>query len=372
MEGKQHHLYDVEALVREVYSSKQPPYDVTQPADTQKDETMAQPSRETLNLAGKLREDLAGTTIPKTLAKLYSQHTRLASGERGLANWTTAETTECLEDALRLLEAAFAEREGGNDSWRESVRRAGEILEWLSHPQLNVDGLPTRFPAAAAYQLAGYPARSSGLLNAAPGEENESNILKFLLKAEFPKLLTELSQYWSQTITSKSNESSLLWQNFDELNTSLQQRILRETVSALGILCATMRWGEEPRLETALDKLASIRNVLVHGDDPYSWLLAKLCVEIAAIYTHTSMRYNLLPLAQKMTDTGAVALERYLRQCYQSNKALAWHSQAKGIEKLVGENSFVLCTPTGSGKTTIAELAILQSLFSSYSEAQMA
>ncbi len=93
-------------------------------------------------------------------------------------------------------------------------------------------------------------------------------------------------------------------------------------------------------LENAIAKLTSIGKILLHGDNPYSWLLAKLCVEIAVIYTRTSMRYNLTTLFDKMTDTGKTALERYLRQCYRSNKALAWHSQVRGIEKLTSDNSF--------------------------------
>ncbi len=266
LEAVETHLNDVEALIHEVYSYKQPTDTTTRPDQTQEDEAMAQPSRETLNLAGELRESLAGTTIPKTIAKLYSQHTRLGAGQSGLVNWLETETAECLDYALRLLEAAFAEREGGNESWRESVRRAGEILEWLSHPQLNADGIPTRFLAAAAYQLAGYPARSSGLLNIDPGDDNESHILKFLLKAEFPSLLSELSKYWAKTVSPGVNELSLSLQNIDELNTGLQQRILKETVGALGILCATMRWGEEPRLVQAIIKAF---RVSVQASQPY-------------------------------------------------------------------------------------------------------
>jgi hypothetical protein len=370
LEAVEAHLNEIEALIQEVYPRKQSTENGTTPDRTQEGKVMAQPSKETLNIASRLRENLAGTTIPKNLAKLYSQHTLLGAGGQGLFHWAETETTHCLDDALRLLEAAFAEREGGNDNWRESVRRAGEILEWLSHPQLNPDRLPTRFLAAAAYQLAGYPARSSGLLNTAPGEENESTILKFLLKAEFPHLLGELAKYWANTASPRRNERSVDWQNPDELSNGLQQHILKETVGALGILCATMRWGEEPRIERAIAKLQSIGNVLLHGNDAYSWLLAKLCVEIAIVYTRTSMRYNLMPLSDKMTGPGVTALKRYLHQCYQANKALAWPSQIKGIEKLVSESSFVLCTPTGSGKTTIAELAILQSLFSGSSEDQ--
>ncbi len=364
LEAVETHLYNVDSLIREVYCVEHPPEKAMQPDRTQQDQTTTQPSRETLELAGKLRDNLAGATISKSLARLISEHTLLGAGGSGLVSWSDTETTDRLDDALRLLEAAFAEREGGNDNWRESIRRVGEILEWLSHSQLNKDGLPTRLLAAAAYQLARYPARSSGLLNAYSREENESNILKFLLKAEFPNLLSTLSTYWAQSQYNEIGKPPLSWENSDELNNQLQQRILKETIASLGILCATMRWDEEPRLENAIAKLKSVGDVLLYGDDRYSWLLAKLCVEAAEVYIRTSMRYNLIPLTKKLTDTGAIALERYLRQCYQTNKALAWPSQVKGIEKLVSEDSFVLCTPTGSGKTTIAELAILQSLFS--------
>jgi len=364
LESVEVHLHDVDELVREVYTLQGPTVNVSRSDKTQRDEAMSQPTNETLYLAGKFREDLAGATIPKSLAKLYSEHTLLRAHERGLTNWSSEETAECLDNALRLLEVGFTEREAGQENWCESVRRAGEILEWLSHEYLNEDGLPTRLLAAAAYQLAGYPARSSGLLNADPGEANESRILKYLLKADFLNLLSELSKYWVNTPSPRANESPLSENNPDEMNHGLQQRILKETIAALGILCATMRWGGEPRLEKAIAKLRSIGNVLLHGDDRYSWLLAKLCVEAALVYINTSMRHNLTSLTEKLTSTGATALERYLRQCYYYSKALAWPSQIKGIEKLVSESSFVLCTPTGSGKTTIAELAILQSLFS--------
>jgi hypothetical protein len=191
LEAVETQLYDVDSLVQEVYGKGQPTDNEMQSEETQQDETLDKPTKETLDLAVKLREKLAGTTIPKSFAKLYSQHTLLGGRGTGLVSWSETETLDCLDDAMRLLEAAFTERDGGNDNWHESVRRAGEILEWLSHSQLNDDDLPTRYLSAAAYQLAGYPARSSGLLNADPEVENESKIHKFLLKAEFPNLLAE-------------------------------------------------------------------------------------------------------------------------------------------------------------------------------------
>src|SRR6266536_727128 len=148
-----------------------------------------------VKLARDLRENFAGSNLPRPLAKLYSQYTRLRAGQSGLPSWQGEETTDRLNDAVGLLEAAFIEKEVENISWRDSARRAGALLEWLSPPQLNANGLPLHLLAAAAYQLAGYPALSSGLLSEKELEATESRILYFLLKAEFSSLFEQLTSY---------------------------------------------------------------------------------------------------------------------------------------------------------------------------------
>ncbi len=109
---------------------------------------------------------------------------------------------------------------------------------------------------------------------------------------------------------------------------------------------------------------------MLNGHDRYSWLLAKLVAETARTFATTSLRENLRWLHPQLDQSGKRAIERYLRQAYQACKTQAWPSQRCGIERLAKDDSFVLCTPTGSGKTTVAEIAILQRLFSpAYAEA---
>src|SRR6266446_1913685 len=235
---------------------------------------MTEPSSKLIELAENLRKDLASADLPRTYAILYSQYTRLSANRPSLSTWQGTDTLDCLNDALRLLDAAFIERETGNHNWHESARRTGELLEWLSHPRLNTDGLPLRLLSAAAYQLAGYPARSSGLLNEDTSELNESKIIRSLLKAEFPNLLKQLTLYWADNITLLAQrEVGLPWHDSQQLSEELQQRIVKETASSLGILCAEMRWGDEIRLKKALDKLKDIGKILLHSEDAYSWLL---------------------------------------------------------------------------------------------------
>ncbi|MHC0067995.1 DEAD/DEAH box helicase [Nostoc sp. UIC 10890] len=386
LEAVEIHLHEVENLVTSVYS--QPviathsvnisTQTVQQPDDSEfafatsdvivegevLQNEMTQPSNEVIALAKELQNSLAGSRLTPAIAKLYSQHTRLRAGGKGLTGWREDEAGERLNDAMRLIEAAFIQRQTGDTNWRNGMLRAGELFEWLSHPQLNPDILPIRLLAAAVYELAGYPARAAGLLNEDISEGIESEILRSLLKADFPSLLQQLTEYWATATSSNfQTETSLLWDETDTAADRFNKLIVKETASSLGILCAKMRWGNEPRLEKAIEKLSAIAKVLLHGHDTYSWLLGKLCAEVAYVYIETSLRYHLEALSQMITPSGKTFLERYLRQSYQKCKTLAWRSQICGIERLATAESFALCTPTGSGKTTIAEIAILQSLF---------
>ena len=101
---------------------------------------------------------------------------------------------------MHLIDAALIEREGRQEEreWRQGLRRAAELLEWLSHPNISPARVPTRLLAAAAYQLAGYPARSAGLLRSDATGGAESTVVRHLLQADFPGLTQALIGFWAE------------------------------------------------------------------------------------------------------------------------------------------------------------------------------
>jgi len=344
----------LDELVQEVHRKMQ----VEEMEDIEAQESV-QISDQVKELIQELLEERA-ETFPPRYAKLYSQHKRLRAGQQGLVSWFPNEASDRLEEAIQLLESAFIAREVGQDHWQKGMQRAGAILEWLAHPELNTSSLPLRLLSAATYQLAGYPACALGLLKQEPTDKAESRILRASLKADFPELLRRLTEYWATTVPptgqalAKPPEADL--ENFAEW-------VVSETTQALGIFCAEMRWGDEERLSQAIDKILRVSKMMLHGRNIYSWLLSKLCAEVVTVYAQSSFRNHLPAIASDLNYFGEKALENYLRLRYQQKKALAWPSQISGIERLKREDSFALCTPTGSGKTTVAEIAILQSLF---------
>lgn len=121
----------------------------------------------------------AGRGLPPATARLYSQFSRLQARQPGLPSWNEYDSSSFVNEAVRLLDSALVLRTLGNGaSWQSGLRRVGELFEWLSLPELNPDNLPLRMLAAAAYQLAGYPARATGLLNTSYENDNVSPILK--------------------------------------------------------------------------------------------------------------------------------------------------------------------------------------------------
>lgn len=306
------------------------------------------------------RSDLAGETLPPLFAKLYSQFTRLRMNQPGLKHWRDDEFSERLADAVALIDAGLSEREFGVEGWREALKRAGELLEWLSLPEMNTERLPLRLLSAGAYQLAGYPALSTGLLRADITDTSDSQILISLLRADFPTLFDLTAEYWETELAEREHHGH----TFRQIDSSnISNRLVDEIVRALGILCAYMRWGATERLERAQEKLRNLSDVMIYGTDSYSWLLSKIVSEVVREYVTSSMRGYVQEFQKSVSDQGKKAFERYLRSNYRAGKSLAWYSQVRGIERLLQDGSFALCTPTGSGKTTIAELAIIQSMF---------
>ena len=320
---------------------------------------MIQPNEETVALVSQLVESLVSSGLPRTLARLYSHHTKLRENQPGLPSWKKSEADSLVEDVMRLLEAASIQRQTEDNQWQKTVLRAGEILEWLPIGDIDSNEISTRLLSAACYQLAGYPARALGLLREERSLDNESGILIALLKADFVGLWHQISKYWARTISEMQDSSQSDIQDARAIETM----IVKETVSALGVLCATMRWGSDSRIQKALDKLTAVSKVVLHGRNPYSWILSKLCAEVAVTYVENNMRQHLNILLQDMSSDGRTIFERYLRYGFRSGRSMAWPSQISGIQALSRQESFALCTPTGSGKTTVAELAILQSLF---------
>lgn len=310
-------------------------------------------------LAGRrLREDLGRPGLTVDLARLYSQHVRLRTGQGGLRTFTVDEAARRLADAVRLVDASFSARDRGESDWRIGLRRAAEILEWLAHPETNPDELPLSLLGAACYHLAGYPARAASLARHRQNEP-DAPLLRHLLRSDFEGLLSlATSLAYDGRVAAPANETRSVAGADD-----VHDLVLVEAAAALGIVAGEFRWGGGRRTTRALAKLRAAASVAMMVSDPYEWLLLKLVTETAEASLGTSLRTPIDVLAGDLGEVAEEVFERYVRLAYLNRQVMLWPSQQRGLTRLTEGGSFALCTPTGSGKTRIAEIALLEGLF---------
>jgi superfamily II DNA/RNA helicase len=313
------------------------------------------PTLQTIQIARDVRAALAGAALTERQAKLYSQRLRREMGRDGLATFVPGDIESHLDDAIKLLECALIERRFDSEGpWRNGVKRAGEILEWLSQSDLKPPDVPLHLLCAAAYQVAGYPAMALGHLRRMPNEP-VSPLLREFLRANFPSTTEAVYAFWAN-------------QRGPEVEPrpapdDLSLLAVRHTVMCVGTVCAFLRSGIDTTVPRALRKLENLADGFLHSRDHFSHLLARLTAATCRYYIESSLWPHITALQNVSSQRAAEAFVQFGRAAYLNRRALVWPAQSVGIVRLLENDSFVLCTPTGSGKTTVATLAIVQALF---------
>lgn len=134
-----------------------------------------------------------------------------------------------------------------------------------------------------------------------------------------------------------------------------------ELVRCLGLVADSLRRGDDERLGTAMAKLHALDALFSRMFSPGAALVVTLMRQVADRYVSASIYQSLIrPSALRPDRTGR--LVRY--GCDQSSRGrgILWTSQLHGIDRFMETSSFALCTPTGSGKTLVANLALIKEL----------
>ena len=307
-----------------------------------------------IRIAGSVRKTLAGEGLTERQAKLYSQRLRYEMGQTGLSSFSSADVGGYLEEAMWLIECALIERtEDLDEDWRRGIRRAAEILEFVSQRDLRPIGSPIHLLAAAAYQAAGFPAMALAQLKRLPEETAVSGVLTSFLRADFPTTLELIRQFWlAEGVAAKAPEES-----------NLSAVATRHTVMCMGAICMHFKTGNYSLVSRAVDKLHALSRGYLHSRDPYSYLLSRLTAIAGAEFVASSLWKAIEQLSDAADAETHSALQQFGRSAFVNRRSIAWPAQSAGIARLRETDSFVLCTPTGSGKTTVATLAAVQRLF---------
>ncbi len=319
---------------------------------------------ERLELANKVRESIA---IENTLTPIQARsfvRCLQTTWRVPTIEWRKNESRDQLVDARRLIHAAeiFRQIEGvSSGNAIDCYRRAGEMLEWLSRAS---DPLRTTAPielyAAAAYQLGGLPAMASGLLGQVEPHDEGSRLFACFLRADFDEALQAVITFWHQypELTDRDASKRLL---AEESEDKISWYMVVELVRSIGLLADSLRRGNNERLNRALQKLDGLDKLAVQTAPDDTSLLITLLSSVARSFKEASIYGPICQLAAsnpRHTDR----LRAFARKQFSRSRGILWSSQRHGLNRLLRESSFALCTPTGSGKTLVANLALVKEL----------
>lgn len=325
---------------------------------------MPELDRDRLEIAEQLKRQIA---IEDTLTPIQAR-----SFVRGLQTvwdvptiqWSAADSQRQLYDARRLLDAAVIYRKVEGEASTNAIqcyRRAGELLEWLTRAHDNLDTfVPLELLAAASYQMGGLPAMAAALLGQAHLDSPGKQLYAQFLRADFDSVIYAVTAFWRDHLEIANQEARgrLLTQDGED---KISWYFTVELVRTLGAIADSLRRGVDQRLDRALIKLSALDKMAARtlGDDASS--LVALLYQVAITYKTASIYPSLRALGA-LNSGSSPRLESFARTQFSRKRGILWTSQRHGIERLLKDSSFALCTPTGSGKTLVANLALVKEL----------
>jgi hypothetical protein len=278
--------------------------------------------------------------------------------------WGEAESMAQFADAMRLFHSAeiFIDLDGAiSQDAVACYRRAGELLEWLARNRDAVAKLaPLHLYAAAAYQLGGLPAMAAGLLRQDAFAESNARLYRQFLQADFDGVLGTCAAFWATHLDATRRESAneIMAEDADD---RLSWYMTVEIIRSLGLISDCLRRGEHDRLERGLSKLKALEGLAARTTDEEAWTLLTLLRRTAEGYARASIYKPLLRMGEGAPDFTA-RLRLFAREQFARGRGILWTSQIQGLDRLIRDSSFALCTPTGSGKTLIANIALVKEL----------
>ena len=282
--------------------------------------------------------------------------------------WNERDTATQLKDARRLLHAAriFGSIEGAESPHAiDCYRRAGEIFEWLARANDAVRKvIPIELLAGGAYQLGGLPAMASGLLSQIDSDHEGVRLYKSFLQADFDGVIQRAADFWGTypNLTSAEAANKLIEAlRGDVEGPGLIWAVTIELIRCLGLIADSLRRGDDARLEAALSKLHALDELADAIFSHDAALVIGIMRQVADRFVSASV-YNPLRKLAEIRPTQTARLLRYGRVQYNRGRGILWTSQQHGVERLLQESNFALCTPTGSGKTLVANLALIKEL----------
>jgi superfamily II DNA/RNA helicase len=307
--------------------------------------------------------------------------------EREILQTLTPERRQALKAGAYLLRATALGLSRGHERRRDYLRVAAEMFEDLAGHAQEQEDRRTSFQAlsqaAACWSLAGYQANAvvmgDRLRRAFPefdhlspaGEVGAPGSLDFYAVAAgvIERNLARLEQLVGLREAFLADVETAALAAADQADAGLGTAELIELIALAellrGVGDALMFWrsGDERAAARAEERFAEAERLTLAGETPESWLVVSSAREIFA----DSARRSTWRTFRRHVESWNPLWTRYLRQLAAQQRAVVelWPSQRMALEAGLldpARRALVVRTPTSSGKTRMAEAAIVDAI----------
>lgn len=308
-------------------------------------------------------------------------------GEREILETLAPERRQELKAGAYLLRATALSLVRGHGRRRHYLRVAGEIFEDLAGRAQEQEDRRTSFQAlsqaAACWSLAGYQANAVVMGDRlrrtfaefdllSPGREvgSPSNLDFYAVAAGvIERDLGRLEQLVGLREEFLSDVETAALAGLGEADAGLgigeliELIALAELLRGVGEALRFWRGGDERAAARAEERFAEAERLTLAGETPESWLVVNSTREIFA----DSARSSTWRTFRRHVESWSPLWTRYLRQLAAQRRPVVelWPSQRMALEAGLldpGRRALVVRTPTSSGKTRMAEAAIVDAL----------
>lgn len=262
--------------------------------------------------------------------------------------------------ALYYLEigCSFAENQDLENA-REPMEKGASILEYIHGSKSNKKEFSNYYSliSAMSYYVSFHYSKSFVLIKKTQSETTISRLIALFLRRDFEELNSEVQKMVPDSHYSDEAISA----NEDEIYGA--DKIYEITIAkSLYGFVKYLQSGDEKILTTSRDKLKLLKEIAELRSEPSVWWVIRLLLLISDSFIEASLWNSL----GKHFDIGMAPIKRYIGSLVYSPQGTneLFITQRKALSKVLNleNNGCIVTIPTSSGKTRIAEIAILDSL----------
>lgn len=277
--------------------------------------------------------------------------------QENFPKFTTRLDEKVISIAFTYLSIGCTVREKGENSQVASAafEKAGDIIHYINSPDsINYDNSNFLLVISSlSFYLASQYSKSFIVIKKVEATSPFIGLVSSFLKKDFGKLLDEINKV--QLNDEYSNGLVELTGDELERNSKYYSAILSK---ALNLVLEYIYSGNEEFLSTAEDYISDIKKLSSIDDEPVTWWIARLLLILIKTFKQYSF-WNVLPKLIKDEITN-----NYVTQLALNNPPITemFFAQYNAVQAMQKSSDIVLSLPTSSGKTRIAEIAILEAL----------